>query len=34
MKHYQDLQSRFHGRVIQGPEGPAAQKAIAAERDR
>jgi hypothetical protein len=33
LKHYQDLQSRFHGKIIQGPEGPAAQQANAADRE-
>ena len=34
LKHYQELQNQFRGRVIQGPESPAAQQAIAADRDR
>lgn len=34
LKHYQELQARYQGRVIQGPEAPAAQQAIAADSDR
>ncbi len=34
LKHYQELQDQFRGRVIQGPEELAAQQAIAADRDR
>lgn len=33
-RHYQDLQARFRGRIIQGPEVQATQEAMAADRDR
>jgi hypothetical protein len=33
LKHYQELQEQFRGRVIQGPESLAAQQANAAGSD-
>ena len=30
LKHYQELQAQFRGRVIQGPEDPIARQAGAA----
>jgi len=33
LKHYQELQAQFQGRVIRGPESPAAQQANAADRE-